>query len=304
MLAVTRAGKRMVAVGERGIVLLSDDDGRQWRQAKVPVQVSLTTARFVDDRVGWVAGHMGVILKTEDAGETWSLQFDGVRAAALQAQALVATSDESARQAAARWIEEGPDKPFFDLEFVDARRGYAVGAFNMAFATVDGGRTWTSISARLSNPKSLHLYAVRQHGGRLYVAGEQGLLMQSTDQGVTFEALPSPYKGSFFGLLIARSGSVLAYGLRGSVFRSVDQGRQWQKVDTGMAVSVSGGVELADGRLVLLTQEGQMLASRDDGASFVRQPATPPVPSPGLAVARDGTLVLASLRGTRRQPAP
>ena len=33
MLAVTRAGSRLVAVGERGTVLLSDDDGARWRQA-------------------------------------------------------------------------------------------------------------------------------------------------------------------------------------------------------------------------------------------------------------------------------
>ena len=37
-LAVARAGQRLVAVGERGTVLLSDDHGQSWRQAKVPVQ--------------------------------------------------------------------------------------------------------------------------------------------------------------------------------------------------------------------------------------------------------------------------
>ncbi|MCX7168911.1 MAG: glycosyl hydrolase, partial [Proteobacteria bacterium] len=35
--AVARAGNRLVAVGERGIVLLSDDNGVTLRQAKVPV---------------------------------------------------------------------------------------------------------------------------------------------------------------------------------------------------------------------------------------------------------------------------
>jgi hypothetical protein len=42
-LSVARAGKRLVSVGERGLVLLSDDDGRSWRQARqVPVSVALT----------------------------------------------------------------------------------------------------------------------------------------------------------------------------------------------------------------------------------------------------------------------
>jgi photosystem II stability/assembly factor-like uncharacterized protein len=34
LLGLTRAGERLVAVGERGIVLLSDDAGVNWRQAQ------------------------------------------------------------------------------------------------------------------------------------------------------------------------------------------------------------------------------------------------------------------------------
>ncbi|MEP6505589.1 MAG: glycosyl hydrolase, partial [Betaproteobacteria bacterium] len=47
MLALARAGSRIVAAGERGLVLHSDDGGRAWTQAHVPVQVSLTALRFV-----------------------------------------------------------------------------------------------------------------------------------------------------------------------------------------------------------------------------------------------------------------
>src|ERR1700736_1725395 len=46
LMDVTRAGDRMVAVGEHGIVILSDDSGRSWRQAKVPVSVTLTAVKF------------------------------------------------------------------------------------------------------------------------------------------------------------------------------------------------------------------------------------------------------------------
>ena len=62
LLGLARAGQRLVAVGERGIVLLSDDNGQRWRQAQVPVSVSLTAVQFVDDRRGWAVGHLGVVL--------------------------------------------------------------------------------------------------------------------------------------------------------------------------------------------------------------------------------------------------
>src|SRR5438105_15907171 len=61
---VVRAGDRLVAMGERGLVVLSDDGGRQWRQARVPVSVTLTSASFVDARNGWTAGHSRVGLNT------------------------------------------------------------------------------------------------------------------------------------------------------------------------------------------------------------------------------------------------
>jgi photosystem II stability/assembly factor-like uncharacterized protein len=299
MLAVAHAGPRLVAVGERGTVLLSDDHGKTWRQALVPVQAALTTVRFVDDRRGWAAGHLGVILKTDDGGETWVKQLDGVQAA----KAVSAAAGEAADERVKRFVEEGPDKPFFDLDFVDARHGFAVGAFNLAFATSDGGNSWTPMLGRLPNPKSLHLYGVRAVGSQVYIAGEQGLLLASHDGGASFAALPTAYKGSYFGLLAARSGTLIAYGLRGNAWRSTDQGASWTKLDTGLQASINAGVELDRGELALLSQTGDLLLSRDEGRSFMKTPpAGGPVPATGLAAA-GSSLVIASLRGMRRQPA-
>lgn len=301
MLAVTRAGRRLVAVGERGTVLLSDDAGASWRQAQVPVQVTLTAVRFVDERSGWAVGHLGVILKSDDGGQTWTRQLDGTQAA----QALVDAStggDERVKRLAARFAEEGPDKPFFDIDFADAQRGYAVGAYGMAFETRDGGRRWTPLA--VPNPKNLHLYGVRLSGGHAYIAGEQGLLLKSSDDGASFAVLASPYKGSFFGLLAARSGALIAYGLRGHAARSADQGATWDAIETGATASISAAALLDDSALALLSQSGEVLVSRDEGKSFKKLPSTAePVPATGLALA-DSQFVLASLRGMRRQPAP
>jgi photosystem II stability/assembly factor-like uncharacterized protein len=304
MLAVTRAGQRMVAVGERGIVLLSDDGGLRWRQASVPVQVSLTAVRFVDERSGWAVGHLGVILKTDDGGERWVRQLDGVTATERIVAAAARSTDEREKRLAARFADEGPDKPFFDVDFADAQHGVAVGAYGIAFATDDSGKTWTPLVGRLPNPKSLHLYAVRWAAGKVYIAGEQGLLMKSSDAGASFAALASPYKGSWFGLVAARSGTLVAHGLRGRVFRSADGGASWQAVDSGVPVSISAGLELAPGTLALLGQTGDVLISRDDGVAFRKQPAVAPLPATGLAATSDGQLVLSGLRGLRRQAAP
>ncbi|MDR6860103.1 YCF48-related protein [Variovorax guangxiensis] len=304
MLAVCRSGTRLVAVGERGTVLLSDDHGAHWAQARVPLQATLTSVCFVDERTGWAAGHLGTLLRSDDGGQSWHKQLDGLAAAALVDTAAQRTGDATAIKQAQQLVNEGADKPFFDLEFTDAERGFAIGAYGLMFATADGGRSWEPWLGRLPNPRSLHLYGVRAAGGTLVVAGEQGLLLRSVDGGASFAPLPSPYKGSFFGLLRTRGGALVAYGLRGSAFRSGDDGAHWDKLDSATPLTVAAGTALPGGGFVLATQAGDLLLARQDTAALRRIPSREPVPVAGIAVAADGALVLASLRGMRRLPAP
>lgn len=301
-LAVARAGDRLVAVGERGTVLWSDDGGKAWQQARVPVRSGLTTVRFVDTQNGWAAGHLGVILKTSDGGKTWVKQLDGLQAAQ---GLLAAATDDVSRGAAQRMVEEGADKPWFDLEAIDALHAIAVGAYGLAVVTRDGGKTWGPLPTRAANPRGLHLYGVRVVDGQWFIAGEQGLLLHSSDGGASITALPSPYKGSFFGLLASHSGALLAYGMRGSVYRSDDAGASWDKVDLGTPLSLQAGIERR-GELTLLAQNGELFVSADDGRTFTRRaPPAGPLPAAGLAAAPDGAWVIASLRGTRRaSPTP
>ena len=310
MLAVASAGQRLVAAGERGTILYSDDAGATWKQASVPVSVSLTALQFADAKQGWAVGHQGVVLHSADGGATWSKQLDGIQAARLALQAAAGApgpQQERAMADARRLVEDGPDKPFLDVHFDGPRKGYALGAYNLLFKTDDGGASWQPWQGRAANPKGLHLYAMRGTGGALYVAGEQGLLLRSTDQGESFAALATPYKGSFFGLLAARSGALVAFGLRGNAWRSGDRGESWSKVETGVQAALAGGAELADGTLVLVSQGGDVLLSRDQGRTFAIQggPALPPaLPLAAVAQARDGALVVAGLRGLRRVALP
>lgn len=301
LLSVTRAGSRLVAVGERGTVLLSDDHGAKWRQAVVPAQVSLTCVAFADERSGWAAGHLGVILHSDDGGETWRKQFDGVVAAAALLADAQRSGDATAIASARRMVDEGADKPFFDLEFLDARRGFAAGAYGLMFSTTDGGKTWEPLSDRMANPRGLHLYGVRAiDDKRLVVVGEQGLVLRSEDGGASFSAVPSPYKGSFFGLVRTPGGTLVAYGLRGSAYRSTDSGMRWERLESGTSATLSAGVALPQGGFVLISQAGEVLLANRDAAALRRLPDREQVPVSGVAAAADGSLVMASMRGMRR----
>ena len=45
---LARAGKRIVAVGQRGHIVYSDDAGKSWQQAEVPVSSDLVAVYFAD----------------------------------------------------------------------------------------------------------------------------------------------------------------------------------------------------------------------------------------------------------------
>jgi photosystem II stability/assembly factor-like uncharacterized protein len=291
----------LVASGERGIVLYSDDQGKTWQQAATPTNASLVSLRFVDDKHGWAVGHMGVVLHTEDGGKTWTKQFDGIQAAQIALEAAQKSGDQKRIGQAQALVDDGPDKPFFDLCFLDAKTAYIVGAYNLAFRTDDGGKTWQDWSAHVGNPKGFHLYAMTKTADALYIVGEQGLLLRSDDGGKSFTPLTSPYKGTWFGITAMHDGGLLIYGLRGNAFLSHDKGKTWKQAETGTPVSISSAIEYDAKRLVLTNQAGQVLVSADGGAHFTALPKIP-LPIAAVAPADDGAVALATLRGVMKMP--
>jgi photosystem II stability/assembly factor-like uncharacterized protein len=308
LLAVAATSARIVGVGERGVVALSDDAGKSWRQAQsVPTSNTLAAVRFVDDRTGWAVGHGGVILATTDGGERWVRQADGgVLAAGAQTMAASRAAAGDARAPAllkesALLVADGPDKPLFDLHFMDARRGVAVGAYNLFFETIDGGKTWTSALDRLDNPKAHHLYAMRVRGDTWLLAGEQGLLFRSLDGGKTFQRLASPYAGSWFALAVSERGEWILAGLRGHVFRSTDDGSSWARIDGAPPASFISAATLQDGRVLLANQAGQIFTYQGSDALIPWPAPNLPALSQVLPLA-GGDLLAVGLAGVFRLP--
>ena len=183
------------------------------------------------------------------------------------------------------------------LHFVDARQGWAVGHEGVVLHTGDGGKTWEPWVDRTQNERFYHLYGIRGSSDGLYMVGELGLALRFDPATGRFNALQTPYEGSYFGLL-TKPGLVLAYGLRGTAYRSRDGGQNWEAVDTGITASITASHVLPDGRLLLCSMAGDVLQSDDDGAHFRRVTLKTPMPCTGLAVSGDA-LVLSGLRGVR-----
>lgn len=301
MLGLARAGQRLVAVGERGLVLLSDDHGQTWRQASTPVAVSLTAVTFATPQSGWAAGHAGVVLHTEDGGETWVRQLDGLAVGKLLAGAAQASPGNQVLDAVARqFLADGPDKPFLDLHFTDQRNGFLVGAYGLVLRTADAGNTWQPLMDRIDNPKGLHIYAIAVRGVSIWLAGEQGFLAHSADGGKTFARVAAPYRGSYFTIAAPPGGGIIIGGLKGNAYRSAD-GVRFGKVDGFAPVSLSASAVLADGSVAFASQAGQLFIDGPQQAARM-VPQTHAAPLSAIVQAANGDLVVAGVRGVASLP--
>lgn len=308
LLAVTRAGDRLVAVGERGIVLLSDNNGVNWRQSRaVPSSVALTAVSFVNADVGWAVGHAGLILHSTDGGETWSKQLDGNQAAQLElqgAQAQSATDPQTAQRrldAAQRLVADGADKPFLSVYFADPQHGLVVGAYGLAMLTDDAGVHWRSVGSELDNSGGMHLYAILGDSHNVMIAGEQGILLRSPELGKAFSQVQSPYHGTWFGAVRVAPGQDLIFGLKGNAWR-LDDGSQWQSVESEEHSSLTSGKKLADNSLVVVSEGGRLMQSVDQGRHFQMLSVAGLDGSSitDVTQAADGALVLTGPRGVKR----
>lgn len=130
------------AVGDSA-VWQTTDRGANW-QKTAPVEPTTRAGgravHFVNDRVGWMAGARGRVLRSEDGGVNWE---------------------------AVELPLPAQDRPtFWDLHFADERHGWLVGDEGTIFATRDAGASWlrqdTGVADARSKPK---LEAVRRAGG-------------------------------------------------------------------------------------------------------------------------------------------
>ncbi|WP_043309937.1 YCF48-related protein [Pseudomonas sp. ML96] len=273
MLDAAWAEKRIVAVGDHGIVLLSDDQGASFRQARsVPLSVPLTGVSFVDAKKGWAVGHWGAILASSDGGDSWQIQR----------------------------LSNEEDRPLFAVHFFNARQGVAVGLWSLVLTTDDGGATWTDQTLEAppgSSRADLNLMGLfaDSHGG-LYATAERGQVLRSDDQGRSWRYLDTGYEGTLWSGAVLADGSLLVGGQRGTLLHGSVDGKDFRRLpleskSSVTAVAVSGRHVLAVGL------DGLMVQSSNGGQSFQEQQSSEGVSLTTVLLNGNGVPALFSRRG-------
>lgn len=296
LMDVTVAGTRVVAVGNRGHVLTSDDKGETWTQQNVPARQMLIAVDFADSQNGWAVGHDSLILRTRDGGQSWESQnFDS---------------------------ETG--QPLYDVLALSESDAWAVGSFGKFFRTTDGGDTWEKVEEGITEP-GVHLISITQlPSGVLVIAGEAGMVAYSKDNGDTWNLGQTAYAGSYFGVLPMGDNGVMLYGLRGTA-RSVNDvttleemdpwdldafsiQTEWtdeeleaigyQNVVVPAETAVFGGAVTYDGNYVMVGQNGSLYKGTPGKTELTNVPS-PTNKSLNSVVALDDRLIAVGLAGVQ-----
>ena len=283
------------AVGDRGVIWKTQDGGRRWELQNSPATCRLESICFVNDTHGWIVGgwphaythkNTGLVLKTVNGGQTWSRVNQPTLPALKHVQ-------------------------FFDKQrgwaVGNASAMYPSGIFQ----TSDGGQTWSSLPTGRGNAwltadfRSPYVGAVAGHQGNLglilnkemkpsrtpnlgarslhamrlergigWLVGEGGLVMRSSDGGLTWQrppgALPAGMNSRCDFYTVASVGShVWVAGTPGSVvLHSSDKGESWTAQQTGQTLPIRG-LQFADERIgYAVGSLGTILSTRDGGQSW------------------------------------
>lgn len=238
VLSITKVGTSLVMVGERGHVLKSKDEGETWYQIEnIPVDISLTKVVSYNNHV-WAVGHDAAIIHSQDAGETWELQF----------------------------YDADREVPFLSAYFVDENTGFVVGAYGTILSTTDSGKSWEE--GLIDEELDYHLNDITQgEDGNFYIAAEAGYFFRSLDQGQTWEAIELPYMGSMFGV-VTFPDTVVLFGLRGNILVSEDQGENWEEVYTDLSNNLFGADKLSDTEVLIVGANGARLVYEDQSVEI------------------------------------
>lgn len=116
-----------------------------------------------------------------------------------------------------------PSISISQIYFEDKNKGYIVAGDGVFGSSVDGGHTW--VSKVISN-ENLNGIAVTSDSG-IYIAGDAGLLLKSTNSGLDWEKLAFPTSNNLTSIQITETG--LGTITSKNIYSTTDFGSSWYK---------------------------------------------------------------------------
>ena len=292
---IASCGGTTIAVGRRGLIRASEDNGASWRDSSSGIWDDLYAVAFSGGcEVVIAVGEQGAVLVSTDDGSTWdapqtntgndfneiALSDNGKVAIAVGDRGLFRFSDDSGET----WSPPDNNVTGKDVNDValrgDGVTAVAVGDDNVISISRDGGRNWTdsgvgvwldsggrekddfeAVALRVEDDKSDKPVAA-------VVVGDRGALLFSADvtaEDVEWTRETGEEDRHSFEDVAFSGNTAVAVGRRGAVWTSTDGGDAWVPRDGRQGNNLYAVVLGSDGRIaVAVGRDGTILVSEDN----------------------------------------
>ena len=145
--------------GETGVLFATTDGGASWTAQRTATKHLLLGGTVAHNGRGFLVGAGGTILRSDNFGATWqSLTVSSVTPVRLRAVSVIGnfawtvggTQVFRTIDAGRNWLPQQSysTADLFDIKFIDAQEGWAVGAQGTVLHTVNGGQHWSAESVQ------------------------------------------------------------------------------------------------------------------------------------------------------------
>ena len=258
-----------------GALYRTSDGGLTWKQVGEGTVTPIARTSFVTPKLGWGISSQR-IYNTEDGGGRWTTQLRS-------------------------------EHPLKAVAFVDDKNGFVVGEGGAIYRTAEGGvppveqegpvpctdytcedellSTWDPVESGTESALNDIAFADASH---IWIVGERGLVLRSTDGGVTWDTVDTGVDATLLSVAFASVDRGVVVGEDGTVLVTADGGSTWRQSDAG-TTSALNGVEFAgDATVWAVGDGGTVLYSGDGGVTWASRTMDPPLNGALDAVSFDG----------------
>jgi len=281
------AGDVLVAVGAEGVILRSQDAGKNWALARN--STTDTDLRAVVNAPGsrtWItAGTNGRVLRSTDDGRTWTrvdsqlkTSFQTLFVDPLSRKILIG-GDEGlvgfSKDAGVSWQITAIAMPEPATPITSFHRFgkllLATSALGRFLTSEDDAASWDLLQASTKAFFTDVAFDPERHS--IVMTGHNGDVLRSLDGGRTWEGseISIDDRKNYLSAIRydANSTSLVAVGQDGTIARSTDGGMQWTKASSELTGDVRGIIaDTSRGRLHAFGTGGMLLVSKDSGAHW------------------------------------
>jgi photosystem II stability/assembly factor-like uncharacterized protein len=242
-------------VGELGRIIRTTDGGQSWIRQDAGTKRPFLAISCLDSKTAWIAGKEGIVFATKDGGDTWTS------------------------------LTTGSTRHIFAIEFPNAERGHGVGDFGTMVHTEDGGKTWTTsrVPENVTLPESaldtgvepgdVNLYGI-SYGDpdHVWVVGEFGTVMASSDGGRTWVQQHTPVESTLFGVRFLDVNRGFAVGIDSTILATTDGGATWKALTAPISQRSYYDIMVRGQNGWIVGDSGTMLKTTDGGATWAAEP--------------------------------